>query len=239
MGDRPSETEKVEFVCHPDDDGAIPEPKPAADVLPEWYRNLPPVTREGKFREQTVRLCPAFLDALSLGWILPLEADVKVNSENPADGPVEFDDGGAGVVTEYTLGNGKLPDRAIDTVKFHSRWALKVPDGYSALVVQPMNRRERRFEVVAQIVDADRTLQWIDAPAFWYADGARTVLREGTPLVQVIPFERESRLENAVVRPFRRDGKQSYDMTKRRTSVNRSWYRTREWTPKSTRMIDG
>lgn len=222
----------VEFVCEPALRGEIPEPKAASNVLPEWYKRL-----EGRIEEtldlpSTVRMCPAFLDALSLGWILPFEADVRVDNETGT-----FDDGGAGLVREATLGDGTLPEGVARTVRFRSRWGVRLPEGYSLLVMQPMNRREQRFKVVGEVVDADAGVTAVEVGAFWYPDAGNTIIREGEPLVQVVPFKRDSRVEDALVRPFGEDGERSYRTTKRQSKVNRSHYREEEWTPKGTRVL--
>ena len=229
--------ETIEFVCHPDDRGVIPEPQPSSRVLPEWYKALEMMVQSGdsKFMNSTVRRCPAFLDSLNLGWILPFEADVKINTEDT--GKIAVDDGGTGIVTPTTLGTGNLPDHAVGALAFRSSWAVDVPDGYSLFVVQPMNRREARYDIVGGLIDADQSLTTVEATGIWYASDSKTIIREGDPMFQVIPLKRDSRSENALVRPFRKDGHDQYARSTDRTNVNRSWYRNNDWVPKSTRII--
>ncbi len=227
--------ELIEFICHPDDRGEIPEPKAASDELPGWYEALDMRIDGEHFSERTVRMCPAFLDALSLGWILPLEADVKVNTASGRGIHTSCD---RNIVEEYTLSDGSLPPNSVGTLEITSSWAPNVPDGYSLLVLDPLNRRDQRFEVVPQIIDADKQLSRISAPIIWYADNARTILREETPLFQIVPYKRDSRLEKAIIHPLTDEDEKSIERTEQKTKVNNSWYRTNDWEPKGTRLIE-
>ena len=38
---------KVEFICDKELYGVIPEPKPAAKMLPKWFRSMSEFTSEG------------------------------------------------------------------------------------------------------------------------------------------------------------------------------------------------
>jgi hypothetical protein len=67
----------ISFVCAPEDKGVIAEPVPAKTSLPDWFRRLPAIdganvsaTNNGL----TVKRCMPFLDAMTLGFILPLAA---------------------------------------------------------------------------------------------------------------------------------------------------------------------
>src|ERR687895_1643820 len=71
----------IEFLCRPEDKGVIAEPVEARRSLPRWLRDLPGVddthlsaTNNGL----TVKRCMPFLDALSVGWIIPLAAPVRL-----------------------------------------------------------------------------------------------------------------------------------------------------------------
>lgn len=230
---------QVEFICHPDKHGEIPEPKASSNVFPEWYKRLQMLFKnDDGISERTVRTCPAFLDALTLGWILPAESNIKIDTVDPDDGPIEWDDGGANIISDRTIGTGELPKDTVGSFQLHSSWAAKVPDGYSILVLPPLNRRETRYTVVAQLIDADENLSTIDIPVLWHADNGKTIIRKGDPIAQVIPLNRESRLRKALARPFRDGGYDSYGRIITRSKTNRSWYRKEAWNPKSSMMIN-
>lgn len=224
--------QEVEFICDPDKLGDIPEPKASSNVFPEWYKNLSPRYRD-KFSQETVRLCPAFLDALSLGWIIPFEEDIKVNSETPETPPVDY----IGPAEPNEVGSGELPEGAIDCVTFKSSWAMNVPDDYSVLIVDPMNRRDTRFHVIGEYRDADKNTNTLDVTAFWYADNAKTYIEAGEPMAQVVPMKRGSRIDYAEAKPFGDVGFKAYDRTKSTSSISKSYYRENIWIPKGTRVV--
>src|SRR5438105_11441393 len=81
-------TKCIEFLCAAEDVGVIPEPYPARKLMPEWFKNLPPrVNNESKLRNSTIKRCMPFLDALNLGWIIPLAADVEFSKDK--DGNIQ------------------------------------------------------------------------------------------------------------------------------------------------------
>ena len=80
----------ISFLCDPDDLGVIAEPFQAKAHLPDWFRKLPAVDKAELgvgANGQTVKRCMPFLDAMTLGWIIPLAASVRL----------EVRDGGANV----------------------------------------------------------------------------------------------------------------------------------------------
>ncbi len=81
---------RIEFLCAPEDKGVIAEPVLARTTQPAWFKRLPgqdgaqlSATNNGL----TVKRCVPFLDALSIGWIVPLAATVRL----------EISDGGRAV----------------------------------------------------------------------------------------------------------------------------------------------
>jgi len=65
-------------LCRKEFNRAISELKPANRVLPDWYTDIDfdpnPDTVD---HTSTVRKCAPFLDALTMGWIIPLAADIE------------------------------------------------------------------------------------------------------------------------------------------------------------------
>lgn len=97
-----------------------------------------------------------FLDAMTIGWLLPLAATARLNI---SDGGKKVD---AGWDFDQTLvsfhaahqvkGNPwiGLPPR-----KFHNFWTIETPPGWSCLFINPLNRPNNVFEVLASVVDTD------------------------------------------------------------------------------------
>ena len=63
----------IEFYCHPDLEGIIPEPKPASKYIAEWYKKIPafiPNTRDAfganpMTAKKCIPMLPPFSAAIS------------------------------------------------------------------------------------------------------------------------------------------------------------------------------
>ena len=75
--------------------------------------------------------------------------------------------------------------------KFHNKWLIKTPPGYSCLFIKPMNRMEERFEIIPGIVDTDEYINLINFPFILRKRDEQFLIKKGEPMVQVIPFKRE------------------------------------------------
>jgi len=77
----------MEFYCHPDFEDIIPEPRPAVKYLPKWFKDLAPTFDAGK-RDvfgnptMTAKKCLPMLDAMSLGFTIPLGGDLHVTTNH-------------------------------------------------------------------------------------------------------------------------------------------------------------
>ena len=105
----------------------------------------------------------------------------------------------SGSTHDYTqLEGSKFMERnlARHFIKFDNPWYIETPPGYSCLFVPPLNNGDDRFECLAGIVDTDTHYMRINFPSVFngwkYKNGYKGTIKKGTPLVQVIPFKRES-----------------------------------------------
>ncbi len=220
---------QIEFLCRPEDKGVIAEPMPAKACLPEWFRKIPAVDKEHLSATNnglTVKRCMPFIDALSAGWIIPLAATVRLElKDNGKDVTAgwEFDEDMIGFHgPQQVAGNPREP-RA--PCKFHNRWTIRTPPGWSCLFVPPLNRPNPVFEVVAGVVDTDEYRSIIHFPFFATgADGVH-VLEKGTPIVQVIPFRREDVEIEGVVRTESDQEGELREKIYRNTIAGGAWYR--------------
>jgi len=219
----------VEFHCRPEDKGVIAEPIPARTVVPSWFRDLPGVdasqvsaTNNGR----TVKRCMPFFDALSVGWIIPLAATVRL----------EVTDGGRTVTAgwefdrEMVSNHGPFqvagnPFEPRPPMKFHNFWTVRTPKGWSCLFLPPINRPSDAFEVFSGMVDTDSYASPANFPfVTTVADGVHTI-KKGTPLVQVVPFRRGDATMRGVVRIETALEREAADKTHRGTLTAEGWYR--------------
>jgi hypothetical protein len=138
----------------------------------------------------TVKKCPPFVDAMTGGYLIPIIADVQFSMK--PDG-LEFSST-LPIVEHHDprqLAGSSLQRMVI--VKFVNPWIVKTPPGYSCLFIAPLNRFELPFQPLSGIVETDTFYHEVNFPAIsLLAPGQSTMVRKGTPLVQVIPFKRDN-----------------------------------------------
>lgn len=222
--------ERIQFLCAAADHGVIAPPVPAKAYMPEWFRKLPAVD-ERKISTTdtglTVKRCMPFLDAMTTGWIIPLAATVRIevrDNGETVDTGWDFD---RTMVSNHgahqVRGNpwGKRPP-----MKFHSYWTIVTPPGWSCLFVNPLNRPNGLFDVVAGVVDTDTYRSTIHFPFFATAPDGLHVIEKGSPMVQVIPFRRKTTALQADIRAEGEHEKAERVGILRKTLAASGWYRT-------------
>lgn len=232
-------TPEIEFFCEERDFGIIPKPFSARKSLPEWYKELPQyVERENNANDfsilPTIKRCPPFLDAMVIGWIIPLAADVYFKSNQNGSynqyksefyKPIienHFEE----QITSKKSPNPNLPKPPL---KWMNYWQIKVPRGYSVLFIPPLNRPENRFTCLSGIVDCDEFEEYINFPFFWNVSNFNGIIHAGTPLVQVIPIKRDNLIKKSVVRKSNKKEIIESSKFRRRYSVSSSIYRNFIW----------
>lgn len=190
----------IEFHCNPEYFGVIPEPIPAYKNIPDWFKRLPqrienPSTPRGMFGNMppTVKKCLPMLDAMSLGFIMPLSGTINLRVSK--DGKlVDIPKTAIPIIETHNIEQvGKdYPGAPTIPLKFINNWFIKTAPGYSVLIIPPNNHFDPRFTCMSGVVDTDNFPQKINFPAIWHARDFDGTLEAGTPLVTVIPFKRKS-----------------------------------------------
>lgn len=220
---------RLTFLCRKEDEGVIPAPVRAKTALPDWFRKLPPVdtahvspTNSGL----TVKRCMPFLDAMAAGWVIGLAGTVRMEiSDNgkTVDCGWDFD---RTLVSNHAshqvAGNPRGP---LPPCKFHNYWTIRTPPGWSCLFVPPLNRPNGVFEVVSGVVDTDTYQSEIHFPFFATGEDGLHVLERGTPIVQVIPFRRETTDLDADIRAEHEAEGAVRRSILRKTLAADGWYR--------------
>jgi hypothetical protein len=230
MGFFTRSTPRIRFLCEPKDEGVIAAPAPAKDYLPAWFRKLPAVTPDRVSTSETgltAKRCMPFLDAMTTGWIIPLAATVRLNISEGGrkiDAGWDFDrtmvsNHGAHQVKGHPWG-----DRP--PCKLHNYWTITTPPGWSCLFIDPMNRPNGIFEVVAGIVDTDTYRAPIHFPFFATGADGLHVIEKGSPMVQVIPFRRDASAIAAEIRAESHTDTEDRVRITRLTRAASGWYRT-------------
>lgn len=229
----------VEFLCEKEDWGVIPKPYPASRDMPEWFRKLPGSLHNGKVGNQmigrnTVKKCPPFLDAMTAGWIIPLAADVELHSNQDGSGVTFSTMFYKPVMAAHDMAQISTPDvphpkTPFPPLKFVNHWIIRLPKGYSALFIQPMNRHESRFTVMSGMVDCDKYFEYINFPFFCNCPDKAVLLKAGTPIVQMIPFKRDTMLHKSNAAAMNDVELERLAMSKRMKQSNERYYKEKMW----------
>ena len=208
---------EIEFSAH-EDYFALKEDYPIQIKLniPEWYKKL-----EHTIENRTIKGCMPFLDTLTSGYLLkiPQDFNIKHNVDNKNEKGEEFKDSFQtfGLHSMSHLLNAKSinlnsgfdthslkqiegspfieKNKNLPIYKIINPWKIKTPKGYSCLFVPPLNNTDDRFSIIPGIVDTDTFSNEINFPIVINGDKysvLETLIKKGTPYVQVIPFKRDS-----------------------------------------------
>jgi hypothetical protein len=195
------------FTLHEQLKETLP-PVPASKFWPQWFKdqstgNFNTETRQGI---NTVKSCPAILDVLNMGYIIPLWSDFKL------------------LQTENDLGwispNREMfpitvhPEEQIDaypfssntfkgTVKLINPWNIRTDAGYSCMFVSPFYHTHPNLEVLVGSIDTDRYHEAHVNTFVTSQTNEEVNLKYGMPLVQVIPYKREEFKMETLVGDYR------------------------------------
>jgi len=183
-------------------------PTPIKVNVPQWFKKLPS-------KENVVKNCMPFLDALTTGYCLKVTADIEVDFNNEETNQTSSkssyafdeqfcrDNGINGQTNSEAVhprtqleGSPLVNKNNCQTVqKIIYPFTIQTPKGYSCLFVPPLNNRDERFEIISGIVDTDSYPLEINFPYTLNGDKFErftTTIKKGTVFAQVIPFKRES-----------------------------------------------
>ena len=172
-------------------------PKPSVSNLPEWYKNTESYTNGKKeviddgINPHTIKKCIPIFDAMTAGYILYTQVDVEVSQQNGISYFKWADQDAIGFhpVEQAPLHPNK---NGMPYPKWNNPFCIKTPLGYSTLFVPPMHNPNGIFTVFPGLVDTDNYTAPINFP-FVLNDSKWTgIIPAGTPMVQVIPFKRDS-----------------------------------------------
>jgi hypothetical protein len=177
-----------------------PRPEPSSSFLPQWYRDMPPygdpvgetlMVRNGA-SNATFKKCTPMLDGLVSGYIIPLWSDVQVsfiNGEPMINWRTSRD-----VFSLHGQRSSEIeiPDGYSKTVfKYQNTWIPITPPGYSSLIISPIAYPNSPIKAITAVVDTDKACLELLPPVIIKKD-FNGIINKGTPLIQIIPFKRES-----------------------------------------------
>ena len=197
---------KIEFILNTNIQkpniqfGLDSKPQSAKNFIPEEFKRLPSYLNND-LRLNTVKKCVPFLDALTSGYIIPFYQENILTITKRKDGDEDLH-----ITATNSIGQqaghhiNQLPKNYQDSkrpaLKFDNKWYVKTPIGYSCLFIHPMNQPKKDYELASGVVDTDTYDKIIQFPYFirkrFTEQQTQIYIEKDTPMVQVIPFRRES-----------------------------------------------
>jgi len=185
---------KINFIAV--DEGMLdvwPHPQPANRFISEEYKKLERHTKNN-LHSPTVKTCMPFLDSMTAGYIIPFDQDYLVDPvENDFSvTPANREQNDFGFHNQTQLPKEWHKTAGENAGKFINKWLIKTPPGYSCLFIHPMNRLEERWKIIEGMVDTDTYCNTINFPFILKKWDKQFLIKKGEPMIQVIPFKRES-----------------------------------------------
>jgi hypothetical protein len=174
-------------------------PKPSYSVLPEWYKKTDSYVGSNKkdltFDMQTnatIKRCVPVFDALTAGYIIPTYCDLIVKKDingthiymSTVSDAINFHD------IPQAPYHPKMNYQRFP--KWTNPWGIKTPKGYSCLFLPPVHGANTFFTIAEGIVDTDSYRPPVNFPFVLNDVNFEGLIPAGTPMVQVIPFKRDS-----------------------------------------------
>lgn len=179
-------------------------PEPAVRHVPEWYKSLSKFNKSNKDvtldpqnnlgtdgAQVSTKMCMPFLDATTAGYMYVLEDDLYVDLDEQGRPTLSWR-GDVMLADKRPIIDIVVPDNCHPIhYGWRMNWYYETPPGHSVLITHPMNRYDLPFYVQSGIVESDI---W-GLPvfiAFFLKRNFRGVIPKGTPIMQIIPFKRDS-----------------------------------------------
>lgn len=191
---------EIEFIAlNKDLLSALTPPHPA--ISPDWLLGLPNfLNKEAEVLEKgfipsTIKKSQPVLDVIKSGYHIPLPCDVWV--DNYGENSISFQ----WSLDTIHLVSQNNPDTFkglpiplgyySHSFKWLNPWIVKTPPGYSSLFIHPSFHSNLPFLTMPSIVDTDSYPIPVNF-SFFLRQGFDGLIPQGTPMVQVIPFKRDS-----------------------------------------------
>jgi hypothetical protein len=173
----------------------LEKPQPASAFIPDWYKNVESymggkkITNGNGGTTATIKKCMPVFDAITVGYIITLPADIMVTLK---EGNQYFEWANFGLISFHPI--EQAPEHPLrkphQYPKWNNPWSIKTPKGYSTLFVQPFHR-ESVFTILPGIVDTDIYTAPVNFPFVINDPNFEGLIPKGTPIAQVIPIKRD------------------------------------------------
>jgi len=182
--------------------GVFPKPESIQKHIPEWWKKQESYLNNdnGVYNGNmllTVKKCQAVFDAMAAGYYLfcPMDLNIDATGERVkfevANDVMEFQKFLLAHHLKEQISEYPIPPYFHnDVLRIHPMWLAKTEPGYSSLFIAPIHADHIPIRAIPGLIDTD------EYPSdgylsFFVEKGFKGVIKQGTPLLQVIPFKRD------------------------------------------------
>lgn len=183
----------------------VDPPVPARKVIPEWYSKIPrfqgnngPEFEDGMVSNNTLKACYPFYDAITGGYVQKTWCDIHFNFGYEDSKLVDVKYNYSSIPEPCSTRkdtNILFSDEEYHPIEFVWRmpYLPVLPDGWSMLMVSPLNRFDLPFTDTSGIIDSDKFYHIFYGQYPFYVKKYfnNKILPAGTPMYQMIPIKRE------------------------------------------------
>jgi len=234
-------SERLEIVVPEGAEGLYELPKPASKFMPDWYADTKLRYDDNAPLSKSVRACMPFMESLTFGWIIPVPTDIAI-TRNSNGMKVEWDDDtGFKPMGGHPTGQagGELFPHEGEILKFNIPYLIRTPEGVSTLYMPPLNRVEPRLMPFSGVVETDEHINPTNIPALLLDDDFEGVIEACTPLVQVIPFKRDSLVTESKTRTATNEELELIERADGAMGAVDAYYKKEVWEPKKASRETG
>lgn len=180
--------------------GVLPQPQPASNYIPEWYKNAKSyLTDNGKKQipierkpYSSVKRCMPVWDMMTAGYIMETPYDIGIRQTET--GPIFqwLNDNTVAFQSHEQFQNHPFSRDINYAVRIKIPWSIKTPKGWSILVLPLQHREVGPIEGLSGIVDTDKWAMPFNMFIKLTDPKFEGIIPAGTPFLQIIPFKRSA-----------------------------------------------
>lgn len=173
---------------------------PSKSHIPDWYKKISSYkddeifSKEKMYFNKTVKHCMPFLDSLTTGYMIKIPYDIYVKNDNGV--PFlswRFENSELAPSWRPEISHENIVPVGHYPMEYTWRFCVSfsISKGYSIIVTHPFNRNDLPFTTLTGIIDGDHVTSYKTKFPFYIRDGFEGIIKQGTPIAQLIPFRQE------------------------------------------------
>lgn len=179
-------------------------PQPSSKFLPSWYKRQPSSYPDKDdfvhgVVTSTIKRCMPIFDMMTAGYMITAPCDIYVDATNPEELVYSIpstlrqyhnDLFARHDVLQYSEYPINRNDVHKDLLRIFPFWIVETEPGHSAIFINPTHQDDSPLVGFSGIIDTD-TFMSDGHFSFTVRKDFKGIIKQGTPLIQVIPFKRD------------------------------------------------